>query len=164
MAMLFPAYVYEWDTKHPGKRLGVAYGDYWVFNPNRFVDIRDRSYAADSTSSISLYSNDPDDRRDSPDTLGIGSAPSVIQAWYDLDPPSKFGTLYIFPDMDITQTSVATTIEWANIAYLWQTPKDYADGIICRMVYYPEAWKRVECIIDASLVEVWFYHIFGAWA
>ena len=162
MAMLFPAYVYDWDTKHPGKRMGVAYNDYYVFNPNRFVDIRDRAYAADASASISLYANDPDDRRDCPDTLGISSAPSVIQTWCDLDPPSKFGTLPIFPDMDVTQAAVDTTIEWDNIAYLWQTPRDYADDI-CRMVYYPEACTRVECIIDASLAEVWLYHIFGVW-
>ena len=163
MASLFPVYVYEWDTKHPGKRMGVAYGDYYVVNSNRFVDIRDRAYADDATASISLFANDPDDRRNSPDTLGCSAAPSVIQGWHDIAPVSKFGTLPIFPDKDLSQAAVDTTIEWANVAYLWQTPRDYDDDV-CRMVYYPEAWKRVECIIDKSLVEVWFYHLLNVWA
>lgn len=162
MACLIPTYVYVWNTKHPGKRIGVAYLNTYLLNPNRVVDMTVCSYGGDTTASKFLFANDPDDRRDSPDTIIASETNADFIAYMDYDSASKFGTLPIFPDMDITQVAVDTTIEWENVAYMWQTNRDYADDVT-RMVYYPEAWKRVECIIDKPLADIWFYQGTGLW-
>ena len=158
MALLFPTTILEWNTKHPGKRMNVARDDLYLLNTNRICEMR----VSGTNDSRFLYSNDPDDRRDSPDRIKSDSSVAVITSFHDAEPFSKFGTFPIFPDMDVTETPVDTTIEFKDIAYLWQTPRDYDDEVT-HMVYYPKAWERVKCIVDASLADIYIYTLLGIW-
>ena len=159
MAHLYAIAVDVWDTKHPGRRDQAWYDEY-LLNTNRMVDIIDD---ASTGYGEFKFHNDPDDRRDSPDTIMADSASvATITDWADFGHPSKFITLPIFPGTDLTETAVDTTIEFDNIAYIWQTDRDY-DRDTSHMVYYPEAWKRVECLVDKSLLDIWVYDWLGVW-
>ena len=162
MALLLSTNVYTWSTKHPGKRIGVARNNTYLLNPNRVIDLISCSYGGDTTASKFLYANDPDDRRDSPDAIIASEPVADVIANYDYDPVSKFGTLPLFPDMDTTQATVDTTIEWEKIAYVWQTPRDYDDDV-SHMIYYPETWKRVKCLVDKTPTEIRTYQSTGIW-
>jgi hypothetical protein len=139
---MFPTTVLIWNTKKPGKRIGVALNDMYLLNPNRIIELRVKG-----TGSKFFYANDPDDPRDSPDYIECTSTVDEIRTAYDTVPLSKFVDVPIFPttnlsDNDITGTPVSTHIAWENIAYAWATPSD-AEAHICHGVYYRNDWQRV---------------------
>lgn len=148
MGYLFLTTVYEWTTKKPGRRLNIAYVDGYLLNTNRCIEIQ----STDRGTKF-WYANDPDDRRDSPDHIECSTALGVLIMAHDTDPDEKMYSFPIFPDMDITQAAVDTTIAWDDIAYVYQTYQDIQDGV-SHMVYYRKAWERVECIVDLSLTEI----------
>lgn len=143
MASLFLARINVWNTKKPGKRLGISYLDYYLLNSNRIIELR----AIDESSSKFYYANDPNDRRDSPDYIECQVSTAVIEAFRNFNLPSKFGTIPIFPGWDITETAVNTELEWGDIAYVWAT-RNQLLNTVCQMVYYRKAWERVECLVD----------------
>ena len=143
MAILFQTVVNVWNTKHPGKRMGVASGNIFMLNTNRIIELRAKS---DTTSGF-YYANDPDDRRDSPDYIEVTCTTDEIEVYHNTDPTHKLVDLDIYPGTDLTETPVTTTLEWKDIAYIYQTPRDVVD-VVSHMVYYRKAWERVECIID----------------
>lgn len=149
MASLMPAIVRVWNTKHPGKRMGVAIINYYFLNTNRIIELRDLG----SNYSGFYFANDPDDARDSPDYLEVAVTTTNIELYHNATPASKFGTIPIFPSWDITETPVNTEIPWENIAYAWQTPRDFADNVM-HMVYYRKPWQRVECLVDWDFTEL----------
>lgn len=146
---LFFTVVTTWSTKRPDKLLGKAYEDYFLLNTNRIVDM----IAVGDDSSRFLYCQAPDDSRCSPDVIECVHTPDEIIAHHDTVEASKFGTFAIFPGYDITATPVDTTIEWADVDFIYQTSRDRSDGV-CHMVYYKDAWKRTECMIDMSITDV----------
>jgi len=147
--MLFVTSVDIWTSKKPAKLLKDAWGTYFLLNTNRIIEMRVKG--TDDTKF--WYAQDPDDARDSPDYLECGASRAVITAWHDATADSKFVSLDIFPNMDITQTAVATTIEWADIAYIYQTYRDVLDNV-AHMTYYANAFQRVECIIEHNLLGI----------
>ena len=147
--MLFVTSVDIWTTKKAGKLLKDAWLTYFLLNTNRISDMRVKG--TDDTKF--LYSQDPDDARDSPDYLECGASLAVIRGWHDATAASKFITLSVFPEMDITQTAVDTTIELADIAICYQTYRDVLDDV-SHVVYYANAWRRVECIVDQNLLAI----------
>lgn len=149
MAILFAATVTSWSTKHPGKRMGVASQNIYMLNSNRIIELKD----VGTDDSGFYFANDPDDARDSPDYITTELTPADIETFHNTDPTSKFATLDIYPGTDLTETPVSTLIEWANIAYIYQTPRDVIDAV-SHMVYYRKPWDRVECIIDHILIGI----------
>jgi len=145
---LFPAYISTWNTKKPGKRIGIAYGDYYLLNTNRVIELR-----ADGDASKFYFANDPDDARDSPDYIECDISVAIITQYADTALLSKFATLDIYPELNTDGTPVETQIEWANIAYVFATAREYEDGI-CHMVYYRKAWERVEVLVDTNILAV----------
>ena len=158
MAFLIPVNIASWDTKHPGRR-DQALLDIYCLNTNRMCNI-----VATDAGSRFFFNNDPDDRRDSPDRIDITSSVAVVTGWADFGygNDSKYVTLPVFPGTDLTETPVDTTIEWDDIAYIWQTPKAYIHGVT-HVVYYRNAWDRVECVIDKYLWEFFAYEWLGIW-
>jgi hypothetical protein len=150
--MLALVEVYEWNTKHPGDRM-AAYAHAYMLNTNRMINLVDEVYDGDACSRF-LFSNNPNDPRDSPDRLVASLTVDQLRVYHDYVPSSLFGTIDIFPSKDVTNlgTAVATTIEWENIAYAYITYSDLIAGRT-RMVYYDESWKRKEVFIDHSLIE-----------
>ena len=147
---LFLTTITDWTTKRPEKYQKVLYQNYILLNTNRLCDIR---RTTDDHTEF-LYSQAPDDHRCSPDHITCGTTLPVLIQWHDAVEISKFGTFSIFPGYDITQTPVATTIEWANVCMIYQTDRDVADNV-CHMVYYDESWKRRAVMIDEdSLLHV----------
>jgi hypothetical protein len=154
--MIFPAIITDWDTRFPGKRLGVSVLDYYILNPNRIVDLVGETLGTidDPTYFSSfLFSNNPNNEREAPDFICAMIRTTEIEQYHNTAYFSKLVTFDIYPHLNLTGTPVATTLEWENIAYFWQTYRDYVDNV-CRMVYYRESWQRVECIIDHTLVGV----------
>lgn len=146
MAILFAATVTSWSTKHPGKRMDVAFENTYMLNSNRIIELRD--VGADDSGFY--FANDPEDARDSPDYITTELPALAIEIYHNTNPTSKFATLDIYPGTDLTETPVSTLIEWADIAYIYQTPRDVVDAV-SHMVYYRKPWDRVECIIDHIL-------------
>lgn len=125
----------------------VSYGDYYLLNTNRMVDIRETTGGG----TIFEYNQAPDDHRCSPDTIETNSTLLQLNQDTDLVPQDKFATLDIFPTLDITRvtvdTPVETQIEWSDIALVWQTARDITYGVV-HLVYYTKSWKRVTVIVD----------------
>lgn len=166
---LFLAQVNVWSSIRPEKHVAnrdkntyIANGDYYLLNTNRCVDIVDKT-----TYLQCKYNQAPDDHRVMPDTLefipikyGQGESDSYLEYFYDYaDLPNNhdFGTFAIYPTLDVTRvtidTPVDTEIDWADIAMIYQTPKDF-ERDVAHMVYYTKSWKRVVCIIDGSLPSI----------
>jgi hypothetical protein len=154
---LFLTQVDNWNTIRPEKyKKGangvhgnyVAYGDYYLLNTNRIVDM-----TVKGSGSKFLYCQDPDDSRCSPDEIECGTSVAVIRTWHDAIEDSKFGTFPIYPNFDTTAATVDTTIEWENICMIYQTPSDFDAGR-SHMVYYTNAWERKVCLINLNLIEV----------
>ena len=157
MAFLYPSEIDYWDTKHPGRR-DQTYDGYYLLNTNRMLKmvVRFNGFKCE-------FANDPNDRRDCPDNLQIiDTTLADVIWWHDRGHLSKFVTLPVYPGTDLSEHTVNTTIEWDDIAYIWQTDRDYDDGV-CHMVYYPKAWERKEVMIDHSLLAVWVYDWLGVW-
>ena len=159
--MLALVQVYDWDTKHPGNRMNESYGDGFLLNTNRMVNIIDRTLDGNAGSQL-LFSNNPNDPRDSPDRLFVSLDASELRAYHDTDYFSKFAVLDIFPSLDVTNlgTPVETLIEWENIAYVYMTNRDYHNDI-CHVVYYDESWKRKVVIVNHTLTGVLLIAITG---
>lgn len=154
MGLVFTS-VNTWNTKKPGNRKNIARWDIFLLNTNRMCDIHDKG----SGRAGFLYSEDPDDHRDSPGYIDCDIFVSVdaiadLQYFRDLVYGSNFHTFGIYPDMDITQTPVNTDIEWEDIAYVYYTKNDFLNGN-SHMVYYRNSWERVECIVDTNFLAIW---------
>lgn len=146
---LFSTTVKVWNTKKPGDRMRQAYGDVYLLNTNRIIELTE--VGADDTQF--WYADDPDDARDSPGFVECTSSKAYIEAIHNDEPDSKVAFLDIFPAFDRTETAVETGIEWDDIAYIWQSFRDVAYGT-SHMVYYTKAWERILCIIDHTPAEV----------
>ena len=159
--MLALVQVYDWDTKHPGDRLRDAFADAYLLNTNRMVNIIDRTIEGNSGSQL-LFSNNPNDPRDSPDRLFINLSAAELREYRDLDEFSKFAVLDVFPSLDVTNlgTAVETLIEWENIAYVYMTDRDYLNDI-CHVVYYDESWKRKVVIVNHTFMGVFAIALLG---
>lgn len=160
--MLALVEVYDWDTKHPGNRMNESYANAFLLNTNRMINIIDKEFGNDSEASQLLFSNNPNDPRDSPDRLVVSLSPALLEQYHNTDYASKFAVLDIFPSLDITNlgTPVETLIEWDNIAYIYMTYNDYTNNH-CHMVYYDESWKRKLVVIDHTITGALLIAIVG---
>jgi len=150
--MLFLTQVYDWDSKKAGRRTDTnrVYGNYYVLNTNRITDLKVFMNGLDEDSKF-LYSDDPDDARDSPANVWCAATVDQIETAHNLTPTSKFGTLAVYPDMDTSQATVDTTIEWDDIAYAYASLDDINHDW-AHVVYYENAWKRKEVLISYSVL------------
>lgn len=147
---LFLTSITDWTTKRPEKYKKVLYLNYILLNTNRLCDIRETT---DGDTEF-LYHQAPDDHRCSPDHITCGTSLVLLKEWHDYTSASKFNTFSVFPGYDITATPVDTVIEWDDIAMIYQTDRDIADGV-CHMVYYENSFKRKAVMIDEdSLLHV----------
>lgn len=153
--MLALVEVYDWDTKHPGNRMNESFANAFLLNTNRMINIIAKEFGNDSEASQLLFSNNPNDPRDSPDRLVVSLSPTLIEQYHNTDYFSKFAVLDIFPSLDVTNlgTPVETLIEWDNIAYVYMTYNDYTHDR-CHVVYYDESWKRKVVIVNHTLLGV----------
>lgn len=153
--------VYDWDTKHPGDRMNESFANAYLLNTNRMVNIVDRTIDGNSGSQL-LFSNNPNDPRDSPDRLFVHLSASELRNYRDVDEFSKFAVLDVYPTLDVTNlgTAVETLIEWDNIAYVYMTYNDYTHDR-CHVVYYDESWKRKVVIVNHTLSGVLLIAILG---
>ena len=153
--------IVTWKSNRPekykrgnGHTYYVAYGDYYMLNTNRMVDIKD---APDGTGTVFKYAQSPNDHRVSLDTIETNTPLNQLENAHNDAPDHKFGTFPIFPTLDITRisvdTPVDTEIEWEDICMVYQTPRDYALGV-AHMVYYDKSFKRITVIINMSIFEV----------
>jgi hypothetical protein len=152
---LFLASVDVWTTKKPGNRKKISYWNLFLLNTNRLSGIHER----DNDYLNFLFSEDPDDHRDSPDYIEAyiftqSDALTELRYFHDLVPTSKFETLPIFPNFDPTATPVNTLVAWENIAYAYTSYQDFIHDR-CHVVYYRDSWKRVECLVDMSWLTLW---------
>lgn len=162
---LFLAQVNVWNSIRPEKHVAdrdknayVVYGDYYLLNTNRCVDIIDKT-----TYLQCKYNQSPDDHRCSPDTIefipikyGEGQSRTYmgyLTDYADFVDADKFGTFSMYPNMDLDETPVSTQVEWADIAYMYQTTRDFNRDVV-HMVYYDKSWKRQVCLIDGSLASI----------
>lgn len=159
--MLALVEVYDWDTKHPGNRMNESYANAFLLNTNRMINIIDRTIDGNSGSQL-LFSNNPNDPRDSPDRLFVNLSASELRNYRDVDEFSKFAVLDVYPSLDVTNlgTPVETLIEWDNIAYVYMTYNDYTHDR-CHVVYYDESWKRKVVIVNHTLSGVLLIALLG---
>lgn len=155
--------VVNWHTKRPEKYVStagdhaeyaLAWGDYYLLNTNRMSELK----VINTDNTQFLFTQDPNDRRCSPDTIETTNTISEIADYHDLTPDSKFATLPIYPTLDITRvavdTPVDTLVEWDNICMAYQTPRDLTLGV-CHLVYYKESWRRKTVIVEfATLLAI----------
>ena len=151
--MLFLTTVISWDSKKAGRRVDTdrVYINAYVLNTNRISDLKVWIDDDGEEYSKFLYSDDPDDARDSPANVICASTVAEIEAYHNLVYTSKFGTLPVFPDMDTTQATVDTTVEWDDIAYGYGSAGEIGVNH-AKVVYYENAWKRKEVLVDQALL------------
>lgn len=160
--MVILTQVNHWSSKRPEKyvslegdhqRYELADGDYFFLNTNRILDM----VTLTGGGARFLYSQAPDDHRCSPDVIECNTSVANIIAWGDVDYPSKFVTLPIFPTNDITRvtldTPVNTVVEYDDIALVYCTPRDMVLNV-CHCVYYRKSWQRVTCILNYSFAQI----------
>ncbi len=160
--MILLTQVNSWKTKRPEKYVSssgdhsvntLAYGDYFFLNTNRISDL----ITLNDGSTQFLFSQAPDDRRSSPDTIECNTSVADIEAYHNLTYPSKFATLPIFPTNDITKaiidTPIPTIVEIDDIAFVYCTRRDIELNV-SHCVYYRGAYERVTCIINYSFAEI----------
>jgi len=131
----------------------MAWGDYYFLNTNRITDMVTLS----DGSTRFFYNQAPDDHRCSPDIIECTTSVANIVAWADVDYPSKFAVLPIFPTNDISRvlidTPVNTVVAYDDICMIYCTPRDIALNV-CHCVYYRESFKRITCILNYSFAEI----------
>lgn len=128
------------------------YGSRWfLMNPNRFVNIKDRSTLAVAKSSF-LFSENHRDRRENLGYVECNSSPAQIQTAHDTEFASNFLTLPIYPKNDPARIPVDTMIDVDDIAYFDAynpDPDNY-----CWMIYNYKAFKRVEVLVGYNIDQV----------
>lgn len=147
----------NWKSKRPEKYMidggHFAYADYFLLNTNRMSELK----VINTDNTQFYFTQAINDRRCSPDVIETTCTLAEITVYHDLTPDSKFGTFPIYPTLDITRvavdTPVDTLIDWEDVAFVYQTPRDYTLGV-SHMVYYKESWKRTVVIINLSLLGV----------
>lgn len=154
--------VYTWTTKRPDKPLKIAEDSYFLLNTNRMSDIK--AFTHGGARSQFLFSQAPDDRRCSPDTISAYATVATLAGYHDSVPASKFAILPIFPAFDTTEATVSTMVEWKDIAYVYQTYQDFwVDGLVSHAVIYENGWKRKTVLVDLSLLEFILAEQFGVY-
>lgn len=127
----------------------VSYGDYYLLNTNRMVDIKETTDGG----TIFKYAQTPDDHRVGLDTIETNSTLAFLEADANLIYQDKIVQLGMYPTLDITRvgadTPVATGIEWDSIALAWQTARDIEWGVV-HLVYYDKSWKRITVLVDVD--------------
>jgi uncharacterized protein (TIGR02145 family) len=160
--MILLTQVNHWSSKRPEKyvslegdhqRYELADGDYFFLNTNRISDM----VTLTGGGARFKYSQAPDDHRCSPDVIECNTSVADIITYADVDYPSKFVTMPIFPTNDITRvtidTPVNTTVEYDDIAMVYCTPRDIALNV-SHCVYYRNSWQRVTCILNYSFAQI----------
>jgi hypothetical protein len=154
--------VNTWHTKRPEKyKRGnnhdhyISYGDYYLLNTNRMVDIK----VSPTGGTVFKYNQAPDDSRASYDTIETNSSVADLRSMHDGTPTSKFAVLSVYNSTDfkkiVNDTPVTTEIAWDSICLVMQTVQDGALNI-CRLVYFDESFKRKMIFIDCNdLMTLW---------
>lgn len=153
--MYILAQVTKWqDNRDSTKRVHAR--DIWangyrefLLNPNRMVDIKDRSTLPLALSSFLFFDNHRD-RREGSSYVEANVSPAEIQTAHDTAFFSKFITLPFCPKNDPTKTTVDTTLDVDDIAYVdrYNDP-DYPDFVW--IIYCRKAFRRVEQLVALSL-------------
>jgi hypothetical protein len=127
-------------------------GRWFLLNPNRFVDIKDRSTIAIGRSSLK-FSDVDRDRRENLSYMELNSSPAEIIAQHDVPFHSKFITLGFYPKNNPHKTTVDTTVLVDWIAYFddYNDP-DHPDCVW--MVYERAGFRRVEQLVEGTLEEI----------
>jgi len=147
--------VTKWvDSRDSGKRAHKR--DIWdlgyrlfLLNPNRMVDIKDRSTLALARASFK-FSDNKQDRREGLSYAEVNSSPTQIAAAHDTAFHSKFITLGFYPKNNPRKVPVDTTVAVEDIAYF----DDYNDPNYPNcvwMVYCRGGFRRVEQLVEGTL-------------
>ena len=124
-------------------------GRFFLLNPNRMVDIKDRSTLALAKASC-LFSDNHRDRRENLSYMELDNSPAQIAASHDTAFHSKFITLGFYPKNNPRKTPVDTTVDVEDIAYF----DDYNDPNFPNcvwLVYCRKGFRRVEQLVEGTL-------------
>lgn len=133
---------------HPRDTWGNA-GRWFLLNPNRMVDIKDRSTIAIGRSSFK-FSDVDRDRLENLSYVEANSSPTEIATAHDIAFHSKFITLGFYPKNNPHKTPVDTTVDVEDIAYFddYNDP-DHPDCVW--MIYCRKGFRRVEQLVEGTL-------------
>ena len=142
------------DSSKRSHKRDIAMVGYRTFliNPNRIVDLKDRSTLVLALSSF-LFSDNHRDRRENNSYVECNSSPAQIETAHNTAFFSKFITLPFYPKNNPHKTTVNVTLDVDDIAYF----DDYNDPNhpnCCWVVYNKKAFKRVEQLVGYSLEQV----------
>ena len=124
----------------------------FLLNPNRMVEIKDRSTLVLALSSFN-FSDNHRDRRENTSYIECNSSPAQIQTAHDTAFHSKFITLPFCPKNNPHKTTVDVTLDVDDIAY-FDAYNDPNHPNFCWVVYNRKAFKRIEQLVAYSLREV----------
>ena len=141
------------STKRSHKR-DIAMTGYRTFllNPNRFVDIKDRSTLVLALSSFK-FSDNHRDRREGLSYIECNLSPAQLETAHNLAFHSKFITLPFYPKNNPHKTTVDVTLDVDDIAYF----DDYNDPNhpnCCWVVYNAKAFKRIEQLVAYNIEQI----------
>ena len=141
------------STKRSHKRDIWALGyRSFLLNPNRIVDLKDRSTLVLALSSF-LFSDNHRDRREGNSYLEVNLSPAQIEVGHNTAFFSKFITLPFYPKNNPHKTTVNVTLDVDDIAY-FDAYNDPDHPNFCWVVYDRKAFKRVEQLVALSIEEV----------
>lgn len=127
-------------------------GRLFLLNPNRMVDIKDRSTLVLARASCK-FSDVDRDRRENLSYMELDSSPAQIIAAGDTAFHSNFITLGFFPKNNPNKTAVDTAVAVEDIAYF----DDYNDPDFPNcvwMVYCRKGFRRVEQLVEGTLEKI----------
>jgi hypothetical protein len=141
------------STKRTHKRDIWALGyRQFLLNPNRIVDLKDRSTLVLPRSSF-LFSDNHRDRREGTSYLEVNLSPAQIETAHNTAFHSKFITLPFYPKNNPHKVTVDVTLDVEDIAYF----DDYNDPDhpnCCWVVYCRKSFKRIEQLVGLTIREV----------
>lgn len=149
--------VTKWVTNRDGNSR-VHARDLWelnyrefLLNPNRMVEIKDRSTLTVPMSSY-RFSDNHRDRREGTSYVECNSSPAQLITAHDTAFASQFITLPFCPKNDPDRTPVNTTLDVDDIAY-FDRYNDDPDNF-CWVVYCRKAFKRIEQLVAYNIEQV----------
>lgn len=146
---LFEAAVYKWQV--PGQRrvLDSTSGTPYIINTNSLDGIRDKSLLQVARSSMYYFDN-PFDYRDNSHYMEIDHSLAQVIAHMDASPVSIDFTVAVYPNDDITASTVNHTFKVADVAYVAECTGTKHDSYSWLYVRSDEGFKIIRYLIDGG--------------
>jgi hypothetical protein len=149
-AMLFLATVLSWDTKNKDRVRDKTNGTQYLLNTYNLDGMR----ALTNTAQTGLYYIDnPDDQKSPPQYMTVALSVAQLKTQIDTSASHSLITMNIYPSMDSTKATVATTIPIYNFSRAVAVA-DSGSTTDSTVYYYESGNKWVKARVKHTLAQL----------